>query len=411
MEKSFVIKNGNLYQNGKLLPSEIRITGEKIQTIETKITTANEEFILDISQRKIYPGFINSHDHLLASFLPKVGGNTKHQSWLSYDNLYKSSGVFAERQQVDPEILYYLGAYKNLFSGVTSVFDHIPHPVQNPFRGILPVKLIADYTLAHSVGTYSLGWGEGPALEYRMAEHANLPFVTHLGEGLDEDSKQSLRLLEKMSALGEHSVLVHCLPFGPKEVQKIAEKNASVVWCPTSNLHIFGKTTNIKLFLDMGVNVCLGTDFSPSGATNLLEELKTAKSVYFESYGETLSEETLLKMITENPKKAFRLGNPSSLLQGQIADLIIVNDTSSKHEIHISNLEPKDIDLIVIDGYPIYGSLAYQNLFSHYQIQTESIFWGTEEKLVAGSPKRLLNQVSSSLGYKKELAFLPNFSK
>ncbi|TGK92714.1 hydrolase [Leptospira brenneri] len=409
MTNSVLFQSGSVYRNGKLEDLDLQVDGEKISNIDTNLSPKTNTFRVSLKGKKLYPGFINSHDHLLASYLPKVGGNEKHKSWLSYDNLYKSSGVFAERQQVDPEILYYLGAYKNLFAGVTTVFDHIPHQVQNPFRGILPVKLISDYTIAHSVGNYSLGWGEGPALEYRMAEHAGLPFVTHLGEGLDDDSKQSLRQLEKMDALGGHSVLVHCLPFGPREVEKILEKGASVVWCPTSNLHIFGKTTNIKLFLDMGVNVCLGTDYSASGSVNLLEELKTAKSIYFGLYGEELPESTLLKMITENPRKAFRLGNPDALMPGLSADLLVVNDDKNKSEITVSELSWKHIDLVVIDGYPIYGSEEYKSLFLHFGLETEELSIDGKIKLVAGSPKKLLKQVSDSVGYKKSLAFLPNF--
>ncbi|EKJ85313.1 cytosine/adenosine deaminase-related metal-dependent hydrolase [Leptospira meyeri] len=409
MAYSILFQSGSVYRNGKLETNDLLVEGEKISQIDSNLPPNNGSVTIPLKGKKVYPGFVNSHDHLLASYLPKVGGNEKHQSWLSYDNLYKSSGVFAERQQIDPEILYYLGAYKNLFAGVTTVFDHIPHHVQNPFRGILPVKLISDYTLAHSIGNYSLGWGEGPALEYRMAEHAGLPFVTHLAEGLDDDSKQSLRLLEKMDALGGHSVLVHCLPFGPKEVEKILEKGASVVWCPTSNLHIFGKTTNIKLFLDMGVNVCLGTDYSPSGAVNLLEELKTAKSIYFGLYGEELAETTLLKMVTENPRKAFRLGNPDALMPGLSADLLIINDDKKASEVNLSELSFQQIDLVVVDGYPIYGSEEYRSLFLHFGLETEELSFGGKLKLVAGSPKKLLKQVSDSVGYKKSLAFLPNF--
>ncbi|MBM9548512.1 amidohydrolase family protein [Leptospira sp. 201903074] len=409
MANSILFQSGSVYRNGKLETNDLLVDGEKISAIDTDLPQNEKAVTVSLKGKKIYPGFINSHDHLLASYLPKVGGTEKHQSWLSYDNLYKSSGVFAERQQVDPELLYYLGAYKNLFAGATTVFDHIPHHVQNPFRGILPVKLISDYALAHSVGNYSLGWGEGPALEYRMAEHAGLPFVTHLAEGVDDDSKHSLRLLEKMDALGEHSVLVHCLPFGQREVEKILEKGASVVWCPTSNLHIFGKTTNIKLFLDMGVNVCLGTDYSPSGSVHLLEELKTAKSIYFGLYGEELEESTLLKMVTENPRKAFRLGNPNALMPGLSADLLIINDDKNAKEINVSDLSWKHIDLVVIDGYPIYGSSEYKSLFLHFGLETEEFSIDGKTKLVAGSPKKLLKQVSDSVGYKKSLAFLPNF--
>ncbi|PJZ89660.1 hydrolase, partial [Leptospira levettii] len=155
MTRPILLQSASLFRNGKMESKDLLFTGEKITSIEDSITPNKDMFTVSLQGKKLYPGFINSHDHLLASYLPKVGGTEKHLSWLSYDNLYKSSGVFAERQQIDPEILYYLGAYKNLFAGVTAVFDHIPHFVQNPFRGILPVKLISDYTLAHSVGNYS----------------------------------------------------------------------------------------------------------------------------------------------------------------------------------------------------------------------------------------------------------------
>ncbi|BDA78176.1 hydrolase [Leptospira kobayashii] len=407
---SWTISNAQVFQNGKLADLDLKLEGNQIDSLQKRESfpgSKPDSRTFDFKNKKVYPGFFNSHDHLLASYLPKIGGTTKHNSWLAYDNLYKSSGVFAERQQLDSELLYYLGAYKNLLAGVTSVHDHIPHSIQKPFVDILPIRLLSEFTLAHSVGNYSLSWGEGPALEYKLAEASNLPFVTHLGEGLDEDSLSSLKKLEKMDALGPHSVLIHCLPFGPREVERIAKANASVVWCPGSNLHIFGKTTNIKLFMDAGVNVCLGTDFSPSGSLHILEELKLAKSLFQDLYEEELPESTLLKWVTENPAQAFRKPTLGSIKEGQIADLVVINDGTNASEISISQLGWDNVDLVIIDGMPVYGSSAYKKLFSELGIESELISVKGSEKIVAGSPKALLDQVSSSVGYKKDLAFLP----
>ncbi|WP_411823199.1 amidohydrolase family protein [Leptospira sp. 'Mane'] len=407
---SWTISNAQVFQNGKLTETDIKLEGNQIHSLTKPSPVSNPERgpqVYDFKNKKVYPGFFNSHDHLLASYLPKIGGTTKHASWLAYDNLYKSSGVFAERQQLDSELLYYLGAYKNLLAGVTSVHDHIPHSIQKPFIDILPIKLLSEYTLAHSIGNYSLSWGEGAALEYRLAEASNIPFVTHLGEGLDEDSLGSLKKLEKMDALGPHSVLIHCLPFGPREVEKIAKANATVVWCPGSNLHIFGKTTNIKLFMDAGVNVCLGTDFSPSSSLNILEELKLAKSLFQDLYEEELPESTLLKWVTENPAQAFRKSKLGSIKEGQIADLVVMDDGTNSSEISVSQLAWENVDLVVLEGMPIYGSSRYKKLFSELGIESELISVKGSEKIVAGSPKTLLDQVSSSVGYKKDLAFLP----
>ncbi len=413
MSHSYTLLGAQIFTSGKPSLADIKIENNSIVSVSpssNQNATEGNTSAVSLGGKKLYPGFFNSHDHLLASYLPKVGGSTKHNSWLAFDNLYKSSGVFAERQQLESELLYFLGSYKNLIAGVTSVFDHIPHQVQAPFVGNLPVRLISEYTLSHSLGNYSLGWGEGPALEYRIAESTNKPFVTHLGEGLDEDSLTSLKRLEKAEALGPHSVLVHCLPFGPREVEKIAKANASVVWCPTSNLHIFGKTTNIKLFLEAGVNVCLGTDFSPSGSLHLMEEMKLAKTLYQDLYEEELQESVLLDWVTKNPAKAFRQNLLGEIKEGNLADLLVLEDEdSSKNEISVSQLNPGKIDLMIVDGSPILASPHYKKLFSDLEIDTETISLSGKDKIVAGSPKRLLEQVSASVGYKKELAFLPIF--
>ncbi|TGL56659.1 hydrolase [Leptospira ognonensis] len=406
--------NAVLFESGEPKQVDLLIQDSLVKDITpnaalVKNVDPSNKLSYDLRGKIVYPGFINSHDHLLASYLPKIGGATKHNSWLAYDNLYKSSGVFAERQQIEIELLHYLGAYKNLLGAVTSVQDHIPHNIHKPFLDSLPVKLIHNYYLSHSLGNYSLGWGEGPALEYKLAAQANLPFITHLGEGLDEDSINSLKKLEKAEALGEFSVLIHCLPFGPREVEKIAKAGASVVWCPTSNLHIFGKTTNIKLFMDMGVNVCLGTDFSPSGSSNLLEELRFAKKLFFDLYEEEISDRTLLDWITVNPSKAFKIPNIGSLKAGCSADFVVFEEDEKSSEISISNKSSGQIDLIVIDGSPRLASIHHKKLFSDLGIDFEIIKLEGKDKIVAGSPLSLLKQVSASVGYKKELAFLPIF--
>ncbi|GBF48596.1 amidohydrolase [Leptospira ryugenii] len=403
----FILKNVKIWNKKEFVLGSLQVEGSLITAMGESGDWNASLPSYDGNQSLVLPSFINMHDHLLASYLPKVGGENKHISWLSFDNLYKSSAVFAERQQIDAELLYYLGAYKNLFSGVSMVFDHIPTHISKPFSETLPTKLVNNYYLAHSIGNYSLNWGEGAALEYKLAEENNRPFITHLGEGIDEESIVSLRRLEKMNALGPNSVLVHCLPFGQREVDIIAKNKATVVWCPSSNIHIFGKTTNIKLFLDSGVNVCLGTDFSPSGSLHLLEEIRFAKEIFEKLYDAELSDETILQWITQNAANAIRDPKVGQLSPGKTADFILISSTAEAEENFLSKLTTSSIDLMVIDGNPSWGSPLYEKIFTEMRTNFERIIWKDQDKIVAGSPVSLLNQVSASLGYKKELAFLP----
>ena len=50
-----------------------------------------------------------------------------------------------------------------------------------------------------------------------------------------------------------------------------------MVWSPLSNLMLYGGTTNIGAARSAGVPLALGSDWSPTGSKNLLNELKIAR--------------------------------------------------------------------------------------------------------------------------------------
>jgi cytosine/adenosine deaminase-related metal-dependent hydrolase len=59
-------------------------------------------------------GLINSHDHLLGNYYPKVGDGP-YENWLPWDNDLKSAPVYQERQQIENRDLYLLGLIKILY--------------------------------------------------------------------------------------------------------------------------------------------------------------------------------------------------------------------------------------------------------------------------------------------------------
>src|SRR3990172_11796729 len=102
----------------------IHISNGKIGKITTN--DAASQINIDADKTVIVPGLINSHDHLLGTYYPKVG-NGPYLNWLPWDNDLKSSPVYEERQRIENRDLYLLGAYRNLISGVTLISDLIPH--------------------------------------------------------------------------------------------------------------------------------------------------------------------------------------------------------------------------------------------------------------------------------------------
>ncbi|HNX25065.1 MAG TPA: amidohydrolase family protein, partial [Spirochaetota bacterium] len=244
----------------------------------------------------ISAGLINSHDHFLGNYWPKVG-NGPYENWLPWDNDLKSSPVYQERQQIENRDLYLLAAYRNLISGVTTASDHIPPFVAEPYYDILPVKAIREYALAHSITSFALAWGEGIEAEYKKAVANDIPFITHIAEGFDHETIKDIATLDKQGGLGDHSVLIHGIAFSESDMDLIKKKNASVVWCGDSNIFMFNKTTNIKMLLEKKINVCIGTDSPMSGGENILYEMHFDRKLYKKLYGEELSDEIIYKMV------------------------------------------------------------------------------------------------------------------
>ena len=307
----------------------IIIDGAKIA--EASSRASHSGISVSVSDAVLLPGLINSHDHLIGTYLPKVG-NGPYVNWLPWDNDLKSADVYRERQQVENRDLYLLGGYRNLLSGVTSVSDHIPHAVNEPFLDILPVKALSRYALAHSVGPLALQWGDGISIEYQKAQKEDIPFITHCSEGFDEETKRDVRTLERLGAIGEYTVLIHGIAFSKDDIALLKERRSNVVWCADSNMYMFNETTDIKGIIDAGVNVSIGTDSPMSGGENLLHEMRFGREYYRKKYGEDLPAKQIVRMVTSNPAHSFRLHKNGKIEPGNIADIVLFRRKGDPYE-------------------------------------------------------------------------------
>ncbi len=355
----------------------------------------------------LFPAIINAHDHLFGTYYPKVGTGT-YICWLPWDYDLKSSPVYEERNRNTPFEIYLIGAYKNLISGVTTVHDHIPHHINEPYIDKLPVRVLKDYTLAHEASVYDLKWGDGIDVEHRRAVQKNVPFVTHIEEGFDRESMRGIDVLEDYKALSEHTVLIHGIGFSDDDIKTIAKRKANFVWCPGSNMYMFAKTARIKEIIDAGINVSVGTDSPASGELNILHEIRFAKKIYNEMYGKDLEDKMIVRMITVNPAKAFRVQDRlGSLEKNKIGDMLIIDGEKKDPYASLVNADFKDISLVFRAGMPMYGDKRYEHIFKDFGQEYSHITVDGGEKLIVGDPQTLMETVRKNAGYKKELPFLP----
>jgi len=356
----------------------------------------------------MFPGLINGHDTLMATYHDFPGKNKPYLNWLAFDNELKASDLFKERMLLDIEQLYMLGAYRNILGGTTTVVDHIPQFVRNPFQKKLPVHLLENFGISHSICSYSLNWGDGIRKEYEQSVNNNLPYITHIAEGFDPESKNSLKRLSEYNALSEHTVLVHGLGLSDEDFELMAESGSHMVWCPSSNQYLYDNTARIKEILDRDINVCLGTDFAMTGSINILEELKYARKYYQEQYNEPLSNQVLYNMVTRNPSRALRIPERGRISSGNPADFLVLKVKYPDDPYRsLIEAEMHEIYLITENGIPVFGETGLEIIFNELDIAFENIIINGTHKLIIKGLKELLENIWAATSNYDEFKFLP----
>jgi cytosine/adenosine deaminase-related metal-dependent hydrolase len=292
---------------------------------------------------------------------------------------------------------------------VTTVNDHFPQKLHGAILPTLPIRAILEYGLAHEASSYDLKWGDGVEIEHKRAVKNKWPFITHLCEGFDEESMRGVQGLQKLGVLNNHCLLIHCIALSDEDIEAIAKAGASVSWCGFSNMFMFNVTAKVKKMLKAGVNVTIGTDSSATGSANLLAELKFDRELYRKMYGEDLPAKKMFEMITINAAKAFwmqdRIG---SLETGKLADILVLKGNKDDPYENLVEASMKDIELLVLEGKPIYGELRFLDIFGGVLPDGYSkIKVGRRPMFVKGDPAGLYAEVRRKVGFKKELDYLP----
>ncbi|MCB1302946.1 MAG: amidohydrolase family protein [Leptospiraceae bacterium] len=395
------LTNAEVYNAGEFQSmAGLVFSGPTIEEYLQEGEQKDEILSINLHGLAVLPALINGHDSLLASYLP-FQGKAPHMNWLSWDNEVKSSPEFQDRMLLDVEDLYKIGAYRNAMNGCSLVVDHIPAFVRQPFAKSLPVDLLEDYGIAHSVGSYALQWGDGVSKEYQRARKAGLPFIIHIAEGWDPESRRSLALLEEFGALGPETVLVHGLSLSDDDLDKIAEAGATVVWCPVSNRFLYDTTLEVERLLARKIPFCLGTDTSMAGGAGMTDNIRRAA----ELLGKNRS--LLPEIVLENPIKMFRLKNRGPLRPGNAADVMVVQSRSKDVEEILTELSPEKVFLVIRGGIPVFGEDSLEPVFRHFGVKFDRIQVGNSRKLIVEGISGLIDSLASVAGRDRVSEILP----
>jgi 5-methylthioadenosine/S-adenosylhomocysteine deaminase len=140
----------------------------------------------------------------------------------------------------------------------------------------------------------------------------------------------------------------------------LSANQVSLIWSPVSNLLLYLDTTDVSKLLAKGINICLGSDWSPSGSKHVLDELKFAKYVN-DLLGLGISNSQLFAMVTSNPVKALGITGTGAIAVGYDADLFVLRKANAADDALTALLacSDSDIDFVMVNGRVVFGLTSY----------------------------------------------------
>jgi 5-methylthioadenosine/S-adenosylhomocysteine deaminase len=167
-----------------------------------------------------------------------------------------------------------------------------------------------------------------------LSRKRNLPLHIHLAETKTQqvqgNSIYGHSLLQHLDSLGivdENLSCAHSIWIDDSDVELFAQRGATPVHNPASNLRIGSGLAKVKEFLAAGVHVGLGTDGAASNdGQNMFDAVRLAALVHNQAgsdFNQWVTPTQALAMATRNGARAFLL-DAGVLTPGKLADIVLL---------------------------------------------------------------------------------------
>lgn len=424
-----IIKNATLlsetgYGEGKW---NVLIENKRIASITKEMPDTTGVEVVDAKGNLLMPGFYNAHTHAAMTLFRGYGEDLPLQRWLderilpaedrlNYENVTVATRLaiaemlkggtvsFSDMymfQDAVAEVVLEMGMKANLSRALVSFSPDANIATDNRFaeakalaekyqnaddeRVKVDFSLHAEYTnVPHYIAQVS---------EYTAAN--NLRMHLHVSETETEHNKciarhgkTPMQLFCDLGALNTPTLAAHCVWVSDEDIAIMAEKGVSAVHNPISNLKLGSGVMPLNKLLDVGVNVCLGTDgVASNNRLDLLREMQTAailhKGILLDPTATTASK--MPKLATRNGALAQGREDCGEIRIGARADLILIDRTSvhnmpcfDDYAMLCYSAERSDVLMTMVDGRILYQNGTYtlideerlrydaQKVFDHY---------------------------------------------
>lgn len=173
----------------------------------------------------------------------------------------------------------------------------------------------------------------------RLARETGCLVHTHASESRREielvrrrTGRANVVWLDEVGLLGPSSAIVHAVHTDAAERRLLAERGASVVHCPSSNLKLASGIAPVTDFLAAGINVALGADGAPcNNRLSMFPEMHLAVLLQALRTGPgALAAAGALRMATVGGARALGLHDEIGILEpGRAADIITLDPSAA----------------------------------------------------------------------------------
>jgi len=233
-------------------------------------------------------------------------------------------------------------------------YDHMRTSIGSPrdINDESAAKTVEGYNkTTEPVTRFAVHMAEGYAEDHVLEE-----FDSFAGRDPRDNRHAGTSLLE-----GGRALLIHCVPLTEDQLGEALETESSIVWSPSSNMVLYGRTAPIERILQLGITTGLGPDWTPSGEDEMLGEMRFALK-YGEDEGiAALTPRRVWELATAGSADALGLGAHIGRLEvGLHGDVAVFARTHDDPYRAVIESRADDVRLVLLDGDGLYGDAALQ---------------------------------------------------
>jgi 5-methylthioadenosine/S-adenosylhomocysteine deaminase len=397
-DPSKVLLQGTVLTPTQSFAGEVLIEGDIVTCVAASCSSEPGAATASVVQTNgiILPGLINTNSHVSYRIFDETDWTpsqqyTNHNQWTSEE---RYGALLDAKQYLNGEggspinlgcELNKYGEIQALISGTTSVvgksipgnrgcYRTLARTIDQTANGLCaasPAQGCGDFVQTHTLMPSTTS---ADAVCTNFFEGGTHAYFVQLAEGTDQNAANewdSLRLVTTVDGclFRAGTTLVHAVALGAPELTEMATSGLGLSWSPSSNVTLYGGGTDLTQTADIpqavaaGVTVSLSTGFPPVASSSLLDELRFADGVDNTEWGDLLTPQMLLEMVTLNAAEQLALeGAIGRLAVGLKADVLVIGgDATTPYEAVLA-ATPRDVRLVMVNGTTLYGDVQLQPL-------------------------------------------------